>query len=306
VMTGNIQIISAPSILGLRPTGVEKLSTSLLSNGLAEKAGIVSPVIEAPDLNGQYDPKRDAETQCLNTDLIVQFSKSLAPLVQSTVKDKSFALVPGGDCSILIGVMAGLKPLGKFGLLFIDAHADFYSPETSITGEVADMDLAIVCGRGPDALTNIDGLQPYVEEKHVIHMGQRDQEETVIHHSPDIAKTEIKRFDLQTVSKNGIGRTLTDILNYVANMNVDGFWIHFDTDSLSDEINPAVDYRLPGGLKFDEVELICGTMMETGQVVGMSVTCFNPTLDRDGMISKNITESLGRMLDHVKHAEALT
>jgi arginase len=75
---------------------------------------------------------------------------------------------------------------------------------------------------------------------------------------------------------------------------VDGFWIHFDTDVLADEINPAVDYRLPGGLQFQEVEYIMRSLMQSTAVVGIDVTIFNPRLDVEGEISRKIVESLGR------------
>ncbi|HMJ71421.1 MAG TPA: arginase family protein [Cyclobacteriaceae bacterium] len=296
MISGSIHIISAPSILGLRPTGVEKLPESLLSAGLRERLNVTNPVTAVRTLNDIYSPIRDRFTRCLNTQLITQFSKKLAQTVRPVVTGKSFVLILGGDCSILIGVMLGLKTLGNFGLLFIDAHADFYSPEASITGEVADMDLAMVCGRGPGQLTNIDKLGPYVQENHVIHVGQRDLEETLKYCSPDIAQTQIKRFDFPFITKHGIDQTIIGILDHTRTMNVDGYWIHFDTDSLSDDLNPAVDYRLPGGLSFEEVELVCNRMIANTKVVGMSVTCFNPNLDKTGKISGNIMECIGRML----------
>lgn len=293
----SIQVINAPSILGLRPTGVENLPGALLSAGLLKELQTGQPVKEVPALNGIYSAERDRDTKCLNTQSINQFSQTLAELVRAAVSNKSFALTLGGDCSILLGVMVGLRSIGKFGLLFIDAHADFYSPETSTTGEVADMDLAIVCGRGPLELTDIGGLKPYVEEKNIIHMGQRDQEETIRYRSPDIAQTDIKRFDLPAISKAGIDLTVSAMMDHVSTMDVDGFWIHFDTDSLSDDLNPAVDYRIPGGLSFGDVELICRALTSTGKAVGMSITCFNPSLDVDGSIARNIVGSLGRMFN---------
>jgi arginase len=296
MISGSIHIISAPSILGLRPTGVEKLPEALLAAGLRERLNVTDPVTEVRTLNDTYSPIRDRVTRCLNTQLITQFSKKLAQTVRPVVTGGSFVLVLGGDCSILIGVMLGLRSLGNFGLLFIDAHADFYSPESSTTGEVADMDLAIVCGKGPGDLTNIDKLRPYVPEHLVIHVGQRDREETLRHCSPDIAKTQIKSFDLPFISKNGIAHTVAGISDYTKTMNADGYWIHFDTDSLSDDLNPAVDYRMPGGLTFEEVELICNQVIKNNNVVGISVTCFNPNLDKSGNISKNISECLARML----------
>ena len=80
-------------------------------------------------------------------------------------------------------------------------------------------------------------------------------------------------------------------------MEVDGLWIRFDTDVLSDKINPAVDYRLPGGLPFDHVEYLIKNLLLTGRMAGISVTIFNPELDEDGQISKSITESIARAFD---------
>lgn len=288
-----MEIISAPSILGLRPTGVEKLGESLLSAGLARNLKSRKPVVHVPTLNNLYNYKRDPETNCLNTISIRDFSLSLGKVVFGTLKKGRFPFVLGGDCSILIGIMTALKTQGIYGLVFLDAHADFYEPEKSVTGEVADMDLAIITGRGPQVLTNINNLQPYVNDKNVIHIGQRDGEETEKYGSQDIRKTKIKCFDLTAIQANGMQNITTQALEYIDRMNVMGVWLHFDTDVLSDKINPAVDYRLPGGLLFEQAEHLIRRLLLIGKITGVSVTIFNPNLDEGGYISKNIAMSLG-------------
>jgi arginase len=76
-------------------------------------------------------------------------------------------------------------------------------------------------------------------------------------------------------------------------IHVDGFWIHFDADVLSDEENPAVDYRIPGGLQFDEYEIFLTTLIGTNKIIGMSVSIFNPNLDNEqGSIAMRLTELL--------------
>ena len=129
----------------------------------------------------------------------------------------------GGDCSILIGIMSALKAIGDYGLIFMDAHADFYQPEKSITGEVADMDLAIVTGRGPEVLTNINNLQPYVEDKNVIHIGQRDWEETKKYGSQDIRDTSIKCHSLGEIEKNGMDATTMEVLKWISTSKIRKF-----------------------------------------------------------------------------------
>ena len=119
-------------------------------------------------------------------------------------------------------------------------------------------------------------------------------EETKRYKSRDIRETKIKCLALAEVERKGINIIVTEVLHYISQLEVEGIWIHFDTDVLADEINPAVDYRLPGGLLFEQVEYLIRNLLSTGKITGMSVTIFNPALDNDGSISKNIVECLGR------------
>lgn len=295
-----IQIISAPSTLGLQSTGVELLATTFLANGLVEKTGALPDVISVPTFNHQRSPHRDPITHCLNPVMIREFSLTLKKVIAGT---SDFALVLGGDCSILIGIMAALKSKGNYGLIFIDAHADFYEPEKSTTGEVADMDLAIVTGRGPDILTNIDQLKPYVKDENVIHIAQRDREETKKFHSQDIRDTNVQCYALEEIEKLGVKNMTGEILRHISTLPTDGFWIHFDTDSLSDDINPAVDYRIPGGLSFEQAEHFISNFLQKISIAGMSVTIYNASLDKTGSIAGKITDSLGHIFQPKPYME---
>lgn len=293
----NIQIISAPSVLGLKPGGVEDMAKSLLDSGIEQVLRTRNKTIHQGTLNDKYLPERDVKTNVLNPEPIRDFSLALSQVVSDTIGKGRFPVVLGGDCSILIGVMLGLKKRGRYGVIFLDAHADFYQPEKSITGEVADMDLAIITGRGPELITNIDDMKPYVKDEDVIHIGQRDWEETKKYGSQDIRETYAKCIELDEIQKRGMAGTTNEILQHINDSKVEGFWIHYDTDVLSDEINPAVDYRLPGGLHFEEVEFLIRLLLQSGKMIGMSITIFNPRLDKSGSISKNIVASLGRTFD---------
>ena len=139
-------VIDAPSILGLKPNGVEHLPEALKAAGLlaglhAEEAGRVEPP--------PYNPRRDPKTQILNPDALRTYAVRLAAAVADVLRQGKFPLVLGGDCSNIIGIMLALRRAGRYGLCFVDGHADFYQPEAEPNGEVASMDLAIVSGRGP-------------------------------------------------------------------------------------------------------------------------------------------------------------
>jgi arginase len=289
----DIQYISAPSILGLNSTGVERLPERFFECGLTQRIPSNYPTTEVPVYNNLRRELRDQSTHCLNTDLIRDFSAGLSTTIQAVVAAEQFAFVLGGDCSILIGIMTGLKKIGNYGLLFIDAHADFYEPEKSITGEVADMDLSIVTGRGPEILTNIDNLRPYVRHEHVVHIGQLEEQQTREYASQDIRETGIKPYDLSSIRAKGISNVINDIETEMNTMNVNGFWIHFDTDVLYDNINPAVDYRLAGGLQLQEMSFIIRKLLASRKIVGIGVTIYNANLDPDRKIAEEIVSCLG-------------
>ena len=296
VQKSDIQIVAVPSILGLQSDGVEKLPTALLSRGLKQRLQVTNPLIEISTLNHLRSNVRDEKTLLLNGEPLRQFSTDFHDAMKGMISPEKFLLVLGGDCSILIGIMSALKSKGTYGLFFIDAHADFYQPERSTTGEVADMDLAIVMGRGPEILTNIHDNAPYVKDKHVIHIGQRDWKETKKFNSQDIRETEVKCFNLDYIQEQRVETLMNEIDCYAKNLSLNGFWIHFDTDVLDDNINPAVDYRIPGGLSIGSCETILSTLIKKYSIAGMSVTIFNPNLDTEGKIAEELTSLISKVL----------
>ena len=185
-----------------------------------------------------------------------------------------------------------LRRVGRYGLFFIDGHADFYQPDASLTGEVADMDLAIASGRGPDVLTNIDGLKPLVRDEDIILFGYRDTEQAVNYGSQDVRNTKMHTFDFAYVSESGIMGSAPQAIKLLLEDRLDGFWIHLDADVLDNSIMPAVDYRLDGGLSFSELSELLKIIITSGRAVGIDITIFNPNLDLDGSIARNFVSSI--------------
>lgn len=283
-MTHAFSILDAPSILGLRPTGVEQLPDALRAAGLLTRLSAAdSGCIPPPP----YSPHRDPDTLLLNPYSLHDYSLQLAAGVGNILSDGKFPIVLGGDCSILIGCLLALKRRGQYGLLFLDGHADFYQPEASPTGEAADMDLALVTGRGPEVITNIDHQKPLMQDKHAVAFGFRDAEEFTRYHSQDVRDTAIHPYPLKIVQRLGVKAAIAAALNH---LNGCEFWIHLDADVLHDEDMPAVDYRLPDGLRLAELQDVLRAAMGTGRVVGMDITIFNPSLDPTGDIAKNFVE----------------
>ncbi|MDW3644905.1 MAG: arginase family protein [Nitrososphaeraceae archaeon] len=284
-------VIDAPSILGLRPTGVEFLPKALRAAGLLERLNAQYCGIVAP--SSPYNHSRDEETKLLNAEAIKEYSLKLAEAVKRQLHKNKFPIVIGGDCSILIGNLLALRRLGRYGLFFIDGHSDFYLPEESPTGEVADMDLAIVSGHGPDILSNLDHLKPLVKEQDIVVFGYRDSAQSAQYGCQDIKKTTmINAVELVDVKKLGLKNTATLGIQTLLKNELSGFWIHLDADVLDDSIMPAVDYRLPDGITFPELSNLLKLLLLSKKAMGISVTIFNPTLDKDGSITRNFVSSI--------------
>jgi arginase len=270
-------IIDAPSDLGLRRTGVDKLPKALRAAGFLEGLPDVRYAgrLSVPP----YLPLRDASTGILNPDGIRTFSLNLAERVAFTLDLERFPLVLGGDCSILLGPALALRRRGRFGLFFIDGHADFYSPEAEPNGEVASMDLAVATGREPAVLADLDGRRPLVREEDVVVFGIRDAEAAVEQGSPDVRETAMQAFDLEEVRRLGPAAAAQQGVAALEARGVEGFWLHLDADVLNDEVMPAVDYRMPDGLWPEELSEVLAVVLASPLAVGMEVTIYNPTFD---------------------------
>jgi arginase len=285
-------IIDAPSDLGLRRTGVDGLPDALRAVGLLEGLPDVRYAgrVSVPP----YVPLRDESTGVLNPEGVCTFALRLADRVAFTLGLGRFPLVLGGDCSILLGSALALRRRGRFGLFFLDGHADFYSPEAEPNGEVASMDLAIVTGHGPKAITDLEGRCPLVQEEDAVVFGFRDAELAATYRSPDVRRTAMHLFDLTVVRRLGPAEAARQGLAALVASGVEGFWVHLDADVLNDEVMPAVDYRMPDGLWPEELTEALAVILASPLAVGMEVTIYNPTFD-------NAEQTAGRAL-----AQAIT
>ena len=293
MMNARFVILEAPSILGLFPSGVESLPGALIAAGLMEKLGAAhGGRVEPPP----YDPNRDQKTLLLNPHGIADFSVRLANRVGELLDNGAFPIVLGGDCSILLGNLLALRRRGTFGLLFLDGHADFYQPEAEPKGEAASMELALATGRGPEIVTDIESRRPLIRDEDVVVFGRRDRAQADAYGSQPIEETAIELIALDTVRRDDVNVSVSRAIKHLSTESLDGFWVHLDADVLDDAIMPAVDYRMPGGLSWDELSSALGAAMRSRRVVGINITIFNPILDRDGSIARDFTEALTRGL----------
>ena len=283
-----LALVEAPSVLGLRPSGVEDLPAALLDAGLRDLPGAVAGGrVDAP----AYDASRDPDTGVLNPHGIAEYAVNLADVVGAALARGSFPVVLGGDCSILLGNLLALRRRGRYGLLFVDGHTDFYQPAAEPNGEAASMDLALATGRGPRVLTDIEGRGPLVRDEDVVAFGFRDSAESAKAGMQSLPPR-LRTIDLDGVRETGAAAAARQAVDWLGADGRSGYWVHLDVDVLDDAVMPAVDYRLPGGLTWAELETVLRTALSSGQAVGLDVTIFNPRLDPDRQIAVRLADCL--------------
>ncbi|OZI82512.1 arginase family protein [Bordetella genomosp. 2] len=285
-------ILEAPSTLGLATDGVERLPDQLLKLGLAERihARRAERLAVPPK-----DPVPDPATGVLNAAAIAAWSPRLADAVEAVLDAGEFPVVLGGDCTIVLGSMLAFRRRGRYGLLFIDGNADFFQPEAEPNGEGASMDLALVTGHGPAQLTDMEGRGPLVRPADAVAFAYRDHKDQEEYGSQPLPQ-ELKAIDLPAVRAMGIEAAARAAVDHLAREELDGFFIHLDADCLDDAIMPAVDFRVPGGLAWDELEAVLRIALASGKAAGIEVTIYNPRLDQDGSAGRGLAGVLAAAL----------
>ncbi len=302
--SNKINIFEFPSNLGLKKTefeiepGVKLLPSWLRKNQFHE---LINPeqifTLDPPD----YSMDLDEESGVRNAEKIISYSIEQAELLSKHIKQDSFQIIIGGDCSILIGNAIALKQKGEYGLFFLDGHTDYILPEISESGGAAGMDLAIVTGYGHEKLTNILNLKPYFKENNVWCVGNREYDSNII---KPISDSDIIYLGLNTLRKTGIENCTVQFLNMVDENELDGFFIHLDVDVLNDNIMPAVDSREKDGLNYPEFNNLLSRLLSSPKAIGIEITILDPNLDKEGKCTtefvSNFVKAIGKKPTHKK------
>lgn len=292
-MKPSIVILEFPTNLGLiepgpgKEPGVKKLPAWLKQQGFY---AIVSPVDIYRVNPPAYSMRVDKESMVRNSVDIAEYAVKQASLLKQVIDDKKFALVIGGDCSILIGNMIALKQCGNFALFYLDGHTDFIWPELSQTHGAAGMDLAIVSGNGHPKLTNISGLGPYIAEENIWAVGNREYDKT---YEETILQSRVIYYNLARLESEGVDCCTNDFLQFIEKTKKDGFWMHLDVDVLEDEIMPSVDSRQAGGLDYEKLNQILKKLLENKYCAGLEITILDPDRDPDGKYTRDFVLQVG-------------
>ena len=277
-----IAIIGAPLDLGAGRRGVDMGASAVrvanLNSRLATLGYDVEDLGNVPAAQPESNPVGPANARYLPQ--ITDTCTRLAATVAKALDEKKFPLVLGGDHSIAAGTLAGAslhfrKTDRRIGLIWIDAHADMNTPDTSPSGNVHGMPLACCVGCGPKELTHIGGYAPKVDPRNVVMIGIRsvdDLERKIIH------KTGVRVYTMRDIDERGMRLVMAEAI-LIASEGTDVFHVSIDMDSVDPREAPGVGTPVPGGLTYREAHLAMELICDSGKMRSMEVVEVNPVID---------------------------
>jgi arginase len=279
----HVAIIGAPLDLGQGRRGVDMGPSAVRVAGLGAKLGALG--YDVQDLGNlavaQAESVRDAGPR--NARYLPEIAAScerLAELVEKALNGGRMPLVLGGDHSIAAGTVAGVsnhfrKTDRSIGLLWIDAHADMNTPDSSPSGNVHGMPLACCIGRGPSELVNIRGFSPKVDPAHVALIGIRDVD---LAERGVVAEAGVRVFTMRDIDERGMRDVMDEALS-IATRGTVGFHLSLDMDFVDPEFAPGVGTPVRGGATYREAHLSMELICDSGRMLSLEVVEVNPVID---------------------------
>jgi len=211
---------------------------------------------------------------------IAECCRDLRVAVERSLEEGELPLVVGGDHSIAVGSVAATSSYHHrrgeaLGLLWFDAHGDMNTPETSPSGNIHGMPLAVCLGRGPEELVGLGDRQPFVDAGNVCLVGIRDVDP---HEREQIRASGVTAFTMRDVDELGMGEVMSRALEVVTKGTA-GFHLSFDLDGTDPAVAPGVGTPVRGGTTYRESHLVMEMAAESGRLVALDMTELNPILD---------------------------
>ena len=278
----HIAVIGAPMDLGAGRRGVDMGPSALriarLRSRLTELGYEVEDLgnvtVDQPESSPGGSPKARYLPQIAHT------CTRLSEMVEAAMDRGRAPLVLGGDHSIAVGTIAGVarhyyRQRRRLGLIWIDAHADMNTPDSSPSGNIHGMPLACVTGSGPGELTGLAGPVPMIEPANVAVVGLRSVDEI---ERLNVRGTGVHAFTMRDIDERGMTTVMQQAI-HAASSGTAGFHLSFDMDAVDPSEAPGVGTPVPGGLTYREAHLAMEMIGDSGLMTSMEVVEVNPVMD---------------------------
>ena len=292
-MRDRIDVIGVPMDLGAGRRGVDMGPSAVRIAGLTDKIRELGPRVRdlgdvevpIPEVleTGESKARYLFEISTVCADVYERVSRSLA--------ESCMPIVIGGDHSLAVGSVAGTAAAAgaagvPLGLIWVDAHADMNSPETSPSGNVHGMPLAACLGKGPRELVEIGGVEPSAAPERTVLLGVRNLDEV---EKQVVRDSGVHVFTMLEIDQRGLYEVVQEALELAT---ADDAWLHlsFDLDSVDPRVAPGVGTPVQGGLSYREAHLVMETMSESEALKTVDLVEVNPVLDAANITAKLATE----------------
>jgi arginase len=292
-----IDIIGVPVDLGAGRRGVDMGPSAIryahlqqelekLGYEVHDKGNVEVPIAETCNVN---------EPKLRYIDCIVPMARRTAGAVATSITAGRFPVVLGGDHSIALGSIRGAARQRKIGVLWVDAHADFNTPETTPSGNIHGMPLAALCGYGDRRLVQLwEETIPVIDPRRVAIIGARDLDSG---EKPLLREAGVLVMGMEQIDRMGMFEAVSKAIARIS-QDVDGIYLSFDLDSLEPGHAPGVGTPVTGGLTYREAHLACEMAYETGKLLGIDMVESNPILDTGNQTARLsvelVTSAVGR------------
>ncbi len=287
----NIRILGIPLDLGAGRRGVDMGPSALRLAGLAaslEKLGhtvfdhgnVQMPVAEAiTSTNGLHYAETIAET-CRQAFLELR-----------EMPEGDFPIALGGDHSVSLGSVAGVAQAGHTGVIWVDAHADLNTPQSSPSGNIHGMPLSHLLGNGDERLLEVWGGGAILRPRDLVFIGLRslDPFERAF-----VREHNIRAYTMKEIDKRGLAVVAEEATEYLS--DVPRLHVSFDADALDPTLAPGVGTPVPGGLSYREAHLLMELLADSGKVTSLDLVEVNPVLDVKNTTGRIMVEMAASLL----------
>ena len=217
---------------------------------------------------------------------IVSASENMSRGVKQILQDGAIPVIIGGDHSIAIGTFSGVSSFyhqkeQEIGLIWFDAHADINTPETTLSGNIHGMPLAVLLGDGEKKLVNLEGYKPKLNPNYCVHIGARDLD---IAEKGQIRKLGMREnfFTMSDIDKRGMLACVKDAI-VIASQAPGGFAVTFDVDVIDPRFAPGSGTLVRGGITYREAHLALEVIAEHSGMRSFEIVEVNPMLDKSNI-----------------------
>jgi arginase len=282
-MAQKIRIIGVPMDLGASRRGVDMGPSALRVAGLQARIKQLGHQVE--DIGNipvkQPEEMSYGEKRAKYLGEIAEACKDLGEAVEKSLTEGFMPLVLGGDHSIAAGSISGVaahfrkEDKKQIGYIWLDAHGDMNTPESSPSGNVHGMPLASIMGYGPPELVELMGFKPKVEPQNIVLVGIRDldsQEKKLV------KKSGVHVFTMRDIDERGMREVMSDALKYAMD-DTGGIAVSLDMDFVDPSDAPGVGTPVRGGVTYREAHLAMEMIADSEAMVSLEIVEINPVID---------------------------